>query len=225
MNKKGFTLVELLVTFAIIAIVGGIGIISYQSFFDVGTNNYYKSIESDVLLAGSDYFMDNRGELPVASNYSEINLNELIDKKYIEEVKSKNGNICAGKIVAYKENGSYKYEVCLDCGDYKSAGTYCTEGSIAKSITITARTANSNTAYNPNLSYERAAYTNNESVIVRLEMKNTEVSKYEIVSTSTGEKKTCTPTSGSICEKEITKTGKYNVTSYDKKGNFSSFFL
>ncbi len=71
MNKKGFTLIEVLAVFAIIAIIGGIGLISYRSFSDKGQSNYYKSLESDLVLAGNDYFQDNRDLLTVVDKSNE----------------------------------------------------------------------------------------------------------------------------------------------------------
>ena len=66
---------------AIIAIIAGIGVISYNSFFATGEANYYKALESDVLLATNDYFLDNRDKLPVAEEYSEVEISDLINGK------------------------------------------------------------------------------------------------------------------------------------------------
>ena len=81
MKKKGFTLIELLAVIIIIAVIGAIGVVSYRAFFDNGKASYYKSVESNILLSANDYFLDNRDNLPVTSNYKEVNINELVDKK------------------------------------------------------------------------------------------------------------------------------------------------
>lgn len=220
MDKKGFTLIEVLVTFVIIALISGIGIISYKTFFDSGEKSYYKSIEQDIILAASDYFLDNRDLLPVSSSYKEVDLNNLIEKKYIEEVKSSRGNSCGGTIIAYRENGKYGYDVCLECENYKTKGKYCKDESgntiATKKITITGRTESGKT-YNPNLNYENVEQTS-ENVIITFNVESSEVGRYEIVNTGTNEKMICTPTSGNTCEKEISKGGTYSVTSYNKEG-------
>ena len=86
-DKKGFTLVEVLVTIVIIGLLSGIGIIAYQSFFNTGEEKYFNALESDILLAGNDYFTDHRDELPSGNNISEVSLTDLINAKYIEELK------------------------------------------------------------------------------------------------------------------------------------------
>ncbi len=91
MKKNGFTIVELLAVIVIIAVIGAIAVIGYQAFFDNGKASYYKSVESNILLSANDYFLDNRDKLPVTSNYKEVNINELVDKKYVENVLNSNG--------------------------------------------------------------------------------------------------------------------------------------
>ena len=218
MNKKGFTLAELLVTFVIISLISGIGVIAYKSFFDVGESNYYKSLESNILLSANDYFQDNRDMLPVADNYKEVLLSELVEKKYIEKVASSDGGECTGTVVAYRDNKKYAYEVCLVCENYQSEGKYChSEGATPQPqrIIITARTSKG--SYNPNLSYNETPYAS-ENVTVTFNMNNIEVSKYDIINTNTREKDKCIPNNENTCEKKFNKSGTYSVTSYDKNG-------
>ena len=192
MNKKGFTLVEVLVTMVIVALLGGVGVVSYQTFFKSGEERYYDSLESDLLLAGNDYFTDHRDELPTGNYYSEVSLSDLMREKYIEEVKDSHGNSCTvGKVFVYRENNKYVYEACLDCDGYKSSGKYCNDESLTSVITITAETEDTHTPYNATASYNSVAYTNNESVLVTFSMANYRVSKYEIVNTTTNAKKSC----------------------------------
>ena len=87
MNRRGFTLVEVLVTIVIIALLSGIGIVSYRSLFGLGEENYYESVENDVLLASNDYFTDHRDQLPVEGQYVKISLAELVEKKIFRASK------------------------------------------------------------------------------------------------------------------------------------------
>lgn len=127
MNKRAFTLVELLVTLVIIALIGGIGIMSFTILFGTSEERYYKALESSVLLAGSDYFLDHRELLPSSNQVSEVSINKLVSENYLEQPKKSNGDTCNdGKVVAYKENGKYQYEVCITCdNDHLSSGKYC----------------------------------------------------------------------------------------------------
>ena len=105
MNKKAFTLIELLVTILIISLLSGTIMFFTSSIYKTNEERYYDAIESNILLAGNDYFSDHRDELPTGSNYSEVSLANLIDNKYIEPVADTNGNVCRnGSVFAYREN-------------------------------------------------------------------------------------------------------------------------
>ena len=131
--KKGFTLVELLVVIMIIGLIGVIGIVAFKSVFSNGEANYYDSLESNIKLAGSDYYVDHRDKLPNIGDTSEISLGDLVESNYIDPVLDSNGNVCTnGKVYAYKENGKYVYEVCLLCDNYQSDGKYCKKFTLGK---------------------------------------------------------------------------------------------
>ena len=116
MNKKGFTLIELLIVIGIISLISAVGILSYKTFFDRSKEKYYENIESNIKLAGSDYFLDHRDLLPYDDGVGEVSLGDLIDNNYLEPVKDSNGNICRnGKVYAVRENNKYSYKVELHC--------------------------------------------------------------------------------------------------------------
>ena len=125
MNKKGFTLVELLVTILLITIVSGLCVVSFSELSRHSNPLFYETIENNIQLAASDYVLDHRNNLPLADNLMEINLSDLEDEHYIEKVVDVNGNKCNGKIIVFRENEKYKYDVCIGCGTYKSSGANC----------------------------------------------------------------------------------------------------
>ncbi len=125
-NKDGFTIVELVATFAILAVIMGIGILTFNYVFNRVSDDYYHTIENSLLLSGNEYYQDHRNELPV-NGYNKVAVKTLIDNHYIEPIKDKNGNICTeGDVYLYpKQQGQYNYDVRLKCGDYESEGVYC----------------------------------------------------------------------------------------------------
>ena len=125
MNKKGFTLVELLVTIVIISIISGLCVVAYSEFFNRSNPLFYQALEENIELAASDYVLDHRDITPIGNETLEINLGDLEDEKYVEKVIDVNGKQCNGKIIVFRENKKYRYEVCLDCGTYKSSGPHC----------------------------------------------------------------------------------------------------
>ncbi len=127
MRKNGFTLVELLVSIALVALLGGIAVVSYQTFFSSSEETYYKTIESNIMLAASDYFSDHREELPVGDGHSNVLIKDLVSARYIDQIVDSKGQSCNdGVVYAYREDNKYKYEVCLySCGNHISKGNHC----------------------------------------------------------------------------------------------------
>ena len=137
--KKGFTIIELIVTLVIIAIIGGIGIISYNYIFSSASNNYYKTLENSLLLAGNEYFEKNREEKPI-KGYSVVSMDNLIDGNYLSPLKDKQGGTCEkGDVYITRDSNTnqYGYEVCLKCLDYESEGKFC-KGYVPGSINVNA---------------------------------------------------------------------------------------
>lgn len=211
MKNKGFTILELLATIVIIAIISGIAIISYNSIFGNVRENYYITLEKNLLLSGSDYFESHREDLPINS-YSMVSISDLINNKYITEVKDYKGNSCtSGDVFIYRDNktNNYEYEACLRCesDNYETVGNYC-QG-INGLIKVDAKLKGTDIEYNPLLSYENVALSNSKSVQVTLTLSGTD---YFMINDFR-----CDATDG-VCTKEIENTGNYRVNAYNSDG-------
>ena len=68
MNKKGFTLVELLATIAIMGIMSGIAIMGVGRIINKSRINYYKAEKNMIEIAAKNYFADHRLLLPKKTN-------------------------------------------------------------------------------------------------------------------------------------------------------------
>ena len=216
MNRKGFTLVELLTVIVIIALISGIAVIGYKVIFSQSEEDYYKNLENSLMLAGNDYFIDHRLELPVGNYTSPVDINTLVNNKYIEPVKDSNGNICTnGKVIAYNENNQFNYVACIKCGDYETDNDYC-KGKISKVITISAKTKNDSgqiISYNAENSYINAPVTKH-NVSVTFSMEKAQVAKFEILNETTKNTSSCDAINNS-CFIEVKESGTYKVTAYD----------
>ena len=119
-NKKGFTLVELLAVVLLISILMLIAVPAVMKYMKQGTKSYYHSLEKEMKVSGMDYMETYRGLLPrQAGHVTVVELSELVDNKYIDEVKDEKGDACTGQVAVEKIKGdNYTYHSCLRCNGY-----------------------------------------------------------------------------------------------------------
>lgn len=133
MNKKGFTLIELLAVIVIIALLGGIGIVSYNSFQIQTGERVFETYMDSMHESAIMYFLENSSERPTSSNTRKI--------VYLSNLKMDKFNNPFGERDYCVNDGSYveaswqdktsnkgmtgiKYKVCLNCNDYKKCKDY-----------------------------------------------------------------------------------------------------
>ena len=130
MNKKGFTLVELLAVLIIIGILLTMVILSVSNYIGRGKREYYHAIEDTLKVAGRDYVIDYKSLLPrEIGNSTVISVEELVLNNYIDELIDEDKNPCTGNLmIVKKDKNEYDYHVCLQCNDkYTSDEEYCEE--------------------------------------------------------------------------------------------------
>ena len=126
-KKRGFTLVELLAVIVILGILTTVVVVVFRNNDDAAKLAYYDKEEGLVVIAGKDYFSDNRVELPKeVGEISKVNLNQLIAGNFIEEVLDYKKQACDyndSYVYAQKiDEGNYSYWVKLSCSknNYKT---------------------------------------------------------------------------------------------------------
>ena len=120
MNKRAFTLLELLATIIILGLLTTIVVGAILPLLNRGNNEYYNSQEDMIILAARDYFTDYRSRLPKEiGETSSVTLKELIDGKYIDSIKDRNDNDCdyenSTVVVQKITEKDYQYYVTLIC--------------------------------------------------------------------------------------------------------------
>lgn len=125
MNKKGFTIVELLVTVTLLAIISTISVISITSFINKNKENNYEILKNTILQASKEYVADNRyGNID-----SSITAQYLLDNHYItsgltDPKTGKNIDLNSVIITITFQNKKYTYEIKQE--DWKlEDGNYC----------------------------------------------------------------------------------------------------
>ena len=119
MNKKGFTMVELLATIVILGIIMTTAITAYSRYKENSSRKAYNLIHANAASAAENYFMDVPGD-------NEVDIQKLVELEYLDTPNDpwdKNAK-CVGVVKKdlpdnQKKSGDaielYNYEVQLKC--------------------------------------------------------------------------------------------------------------
>lgn len=157
MNKKGFTMIELMATITLLGILTVIAVVSYTKYVDRTRENVYKDYEKALEVAATNYFLDHTGLLPEKNDQvgTKVSAKTLIDEGYLESMKNpknKNETCDDNSFVVVKRksdvgfNMNLVYRPCISCGKYVSktcTNSYC-------SIVITGGTRGNNDWFKSN---------------------------------------------------------------------------
>ena len=204
-NRNGFTLVELLSTIAILAIVLGIVSASFIGINRYIKKSFYKTLEESILVSGGEYYAYTNERPEMFGEEKRVSLQTLVNNKYISEVVDRKGNTCnlaTSYVGAYKDSyDKTNYYVCLTCNldDYQSNREECS-GNIDYSLQMIATVNNTNKIYQSN---------NWVDEYVKLTFKTlNDVSKVMVKDSHTGVNYSC-DINNNTCSVNVLETGTY----------------
>lgn len=136
MNRKGFTLTELLAVIVILGIIGMIAAVSYSAYVDSSKKDAYEDAEKSMKAATESmytYCSAQNSNASFCKTYPDYNqtetttLEELINAGFMSRVAdvSNKGTYCTGYVAVTNNstnNVSLEYKVCLKCSGYQSSG-------------------------------------------------------------------------------------------------------
>lgn len=120
-NKKGFSMVELLAVVAILGILSGIAISVYTKYHQKAKQQAYETLVESAKEAAENYSMEH----PTASS---VNFDTLVEEGYLENANdpSSKGNECAGTVRIKAGNMGHssrltknEYTVYICCSEYQ----------------------------------------------------------------------------------------------------------
>ncbi len=113
-NKKGFTLTEILAVIAILGVILAIAVPSYNSLSKKFEKEYYDKLQGSVLAAAKSYYKENAELRPAELLYSNVvTFSELIKNKNIDDIKGyKSNSNLKGRVIIVKKEKDYDYKMC-----------------------------------------------------------------------------------------------------------------
>lgn len=129
MNKRGFTMIELLATIVILGILSTIGVVSITKYITQSRQKAYKMLSETVYESTVNCVIQDKCSAPTTN----ISTDYLISKGLLRKLNNpiKNKKDCQGIVNIYEykkpgevEESEYKdfyYEVYLDCEGYSHA--------------------------------------------------------------------------------------------------------
>lgn len=137
-NKKGFTLTEILAVIAILGVILAIAVPSYNSLSKKFEKAYYDKLNGSVLAAAKSYYKENAESRPAELLYSSVvTFSELKKNKNIDDIKGYKSEELKGRIIIVKKVEGYDYKMCYlapNTEDEKNASTTLTDGDLLEKL-------------------------------------------------------------------------------------------
>ena len=128
-NKRGFTVVELLVVLVILGILITLAYISVSKYLNQARSTTYEDFEKNITSGVTNYLIDHTGSIPNEGESLVVDVEKLVCEGYIEDLQdpresSKTCNLDSYAIVKRNNDTSsnmdIEYSACLKCSGYES---------------------------------------------------------------------------------------------------------
>ena len=128
-NKKGFTMLELLAVIIILGILISLAYTSISRYINQARSTTYEDFEKNITSGVTNYLIDHTGSIPNEGESLVVDVEKLVCEGYVEDLQdprksSKTCNLDSYAIVKRNANTGYNmdidYEACLVCAGYKS---------------------------------------------------------------------------------------------------------
>ena len=139
MNRKGYTLVEVLAVIMILGILMTLAVMGVSKYLSQTKRTVYKDYEASIKSGATNYLIEHSGDIPNVGETLIIDASKLFCEGYIEELEDpiENGKTClegSYAVITRKSNAQSNgvdvnmditYNACLKCKGYESS--FCQE--------------------------------------------------------------------------------------------------
>lgn len=128
-NKRGFTVVELLVVLVILGILITLAYMGVSRYLNQARSTTYEDFEKNITSGVTNYLIDHTGSIPNEGESLVVDVEKLVCEGYIEDLQdpresSKTCNLDSYAIVKRNNDTSsnmdIEYSACLKCSGYES---------------------------------------------------------------------------------------------------------
>ena len=128
-NKRGFTVVELLVVLVILGILITLAYMGVSRYLNQARSTTYEDFEKNITSGVTNYLIDHTGSIPNEGESLIVDVEKLVCEGYIEDLQdpresSKTCNLDSYAIVKRNNDTSsnmdIEYSACLKCSGYES---------------------------------------------------------------------------------------------------------
>lgn len=131
LNKKGFTMIELLAAIAIISILSGVAVTAVTKYQEKARKESYEAMEKSAYVAAQNYIQKTGFVVPSDGTTRKIDIETLVDGGDLDKLHDPRvkGSYChsGSTVVVSKEKGTgtkldkYTYLVTIKCRNYTSS--------------------------------------------------------------------------------------------------------
>ena len=128
-NKRGFTVVELLVVLVILGILITLAYISVSKYLSQARNTTYETFEQSIEDGVTNYLIQHTGSIPSEGESLVVDVEKLFCEGYVDRLEDPNDSSKTCNLESYaivkrnndtSSNMDIEYSACLKCSGYES---------------------------------------------------------------------------------------------------------
>ncbi len=128
-NKKGFTLLELIAVIIILGILMSLAYTSVSKYLNQARSTTYSDFEKNITSGVTNYLIDHTGSIPDEGESLVVDVEKLVCEGYVDDLQDPRESARTCNLESYaivkrnndtSSNMDIEYSACLKCTGYES---------------------------------------------------------------------------------------------------------